>query len=168
LGWFAVVGRTSELRRVSVLWLKWWGGDDNQRLLNFGLAPNDSGDAPDNYLSISPSGSEGVLTVQYRTNGDGRGDKLETSNSLETSDRQHITVVIREQSLSLFVDGESKATTETTHRLSDLDDDDNWLGRALYSGYPLYNGALFEFRVFNRALTDDEVAKLDQLGLELP
>lgn len=150
------------------LWVKWWGGDDNQRLLNFGLAPSDSDDAPDNYLSISPSGSNGVLTVQYRTNGDERGDRLETEGSLGTSDLQHVTVVIGDQSLTLFVDGASKATVETTHRLSDLDDDDNWLGRALYSGYPLYNGALFEFRVFGRALTDDEVEMLDQVGLDFP
>lgn len=148
-------------------WLKWWGGGDSQRLLNFGLAPNDSDDAPDNYLSISPSGSNGVLTVQYRTN-EGRGDRLETDDPLETTELQHVTVVIREQSLSLFVNGKSEAAAETPHRLGELDDDDNWLGRALYSGYPLYNGAFFEFRVFSRALSNDEVAKLDELGLELP
>jgi hypothetical protein len=159
---------SSHVETTIDFWLKWWGGSDNQRLLNFGLAPNDSEDAPDNYLSISPSGSNGVLTVQYRTNGDERGDKLEASDPLVTSDLQHVTVVIRKQSLSLFVNGKSEATVDTVHRLSDLDDNDNWLGRALYSGYPLFEGAFFELRVFNRALGDDEVAKLDEVGLDLP
>lgn len=150
------------------LWVKWWGGEDNQRLLNFGQAPNTASGTPDNFLSISPSGSDGVLTVQYRTDGDERADKLRADTPLQTSDLQHITLVIRQQSLALFVNGRLEVDAETPHRLEDLKDDDNWLGRALYSSYPLYHGALFEFRVFERALTDDEVALVDDLGLALP
>lgn len=149
------------------LWVKWWGGGDNQRLLNFGLAPN-SDDAPDNFLSISPSGGNGVLTVQYRTNPDERGDKLEAEYSLPTTDLHHLTLVIRAESFELYVNGESVGSVETLHHLHDLDDTDNWLGRALYSEYPLYNGALYEFRVFERALKHDEVAKMDEVGLDLP
>lgn len=149
------------------LWVKWWGGGDNQRLLNFGHAPN-SDDAPDNFLSISPSGGNGVLTVQYRTNPDERGDKLEAEYSLPTSDLHHLTLVIRAESFEFYVNGESVGNVETLHHLHDLDDTDNWLGRALYSEYPLYNGALYEFRVFERALNDDEVTKMDEVGLDLP
>lgn len=149
------------------LWVKWWGGSDNQRLLNFGHAPG-SNDAPDNFLSISPSGGNGVLTVQYRTNPDERADKLEADYSLPTSDLHHLTLVIRPESFELYVNGESVGDVETLHHLHDLEDTDNWLGRALYDNYPLYNGALYEFRVFKRALSDDEVTKMDEVGLDLP
>lgn len=149
------------------LWVKWWGGGDNQRVLNFGARPSGSG-APDNYLSISPKGSEGVLTVQYRTDARSSGLRLESSGSLPTSDLEHVTVVIGERSLSLFVDGKRHGSVETKHKLTDLKDNDNFLGRALYSEYPRYHGALFEVRIFSRALADDEVKKLDQLGLALP
>ncbi len=149
------------------LWLRWWGGDTNQRILNFGRAP-DGDDAPENFLSISPKGSNGVLSVQFRTDPDDRGDRLETDAPLSTDNLEHITLVVRPNEILLYLNGEVAQTATTPHRLDQLDDTENWLGRALYEEYPRYNGALYEFRIFGRALTVEEIRKTHEIGLAMP
>lgn len=161
-------GIVSDLTEATFdLWVRWWGGDGNQRILNFGRAPDD-GDAPENYLSISPKGSNGVLSVQFRTDTDDRGDRLETDSSLSTDNLEHITLVVRSNELLLYLNGDVAQTARTAHRLDRLDDTENWLGRALYGQYPRFNGALYEFRIFGRALTPEEIHKAHQVGLSLP
>lgn len=162
-------GLLSERSEVTLdLWTTWNGGDENQRLLNFGVAPGDNNGAPDNYLSISPSGSKGVLSVQYRTDENESGDRLDTESPLAMGTLEHLTVVVREDALSLYVNGILAGSLDTLHHLYDLRDADNWLGRALYSEYPLYDGEIFEFRVFGRALNEDEIRIADEVGLSLP
>ncbi len=149
------------------LWLRWSGGDTNQRILNFGRAP-DGNDTPENFLSISPKSSNGVLSVQFRTDPDDRGDRLETDAALSTDSLEHITLVVRPNQLLLYLNGEVAQTASTPHRLDQLDDTENWLGRALYGEYPRYNGALYEFRIFGRALSAEEIRKAHEVGLAMP
>lgn len=149
------------------IWVRWWGGSENQRIVNFGAAPTD-GDAPENYLSISPRGSNEMLSVQYRTDPDERGDRLDADFALPTNSLQHVTLVISSEKLTLYSNGEWAESISTRHRLQDLDDDQNWLGRALYEGYPNLGAAFYEFRIYGRALSADEVRVSHEVGLTLP
>lgn len=64
----------------------------------------------------------------------------------------------------LYVDGRAVASTPMSAPLSELDDVNNWLGRSQYSADPHYPGTYTELRVYDRALTDCEVAALTDLG----
>lgn len=161
-------GTLSKLTEATLdIWVRWWGGSDNQRILNFGAAPDD-GDAPDNYLSISPRGSNDVLSVQYRTDPDERGERLDADFALPTDSIQHLTLVVSVDKLTLYANGELAESASTRHRLEDLDDDANWLGRALYADYPNLGAAFYEFRIYGRALSGEEVRTSHAVGLDLP
>lgn len=149
------------------IWLEWFGGAANQRILNIGRAPRGLA-APDHYLAISPSGSRNVLSVQYRSNPLRSGDRLELETPLPTDSLQHLTLVLRPSELQLYLNGELAGAIDTVHRLTALDDAQVWLGRALYNDYPFYDGTLHEFRVFGRALSADEIRYGHGLGLDLP
>ena len=49
-------------------------------------------------------------------------------------------------------------------KLNELRDNVNWLGRALYADYPPFDGALYEFRVYDAPLSAEQVAINTLLG----
>lgn len=58
--------------------------------------------------------------------------------------------------LRYYRNGQLVATLATSIRLSDLTDNNNWLGRSNWSGEGNLNGAYNEFRVWDGAFTDSE------------
>lgn len=147
------------------VWLRWDGGQTNQRVFNFGTRGDDGRTTPPSYLSLSPnSGNDANLTVQLRTNNDRRRDFIETNDALTRDQMQHVVVVITENRVELYVSGQRVAESSTSQRLNELRDNVNWLGRALYADYPPFDGALYEFRVYDAPLSAEQVAINTLLG----
>lgn len=149
------------------IWTEWSGGAASQRMLSIGRAPRGPA-TPDHYLTISPSDSRNVLSVQYQTNPMRSGDRLELDTPLPTNSLQHLTLVIRPDELQLYLNGELAGRLDTVHRLTSLDDAQFWLGRALSNDRLFYAGTLHEFRVFGRALSADEIRYAHDVGFDLP
>src|SRR5690606_1802938 len=86
----------SGLARASFeVWVRWDGGDENQRVFNFGTPGNDNDGTPSSYLSLSPSsGDRDRVTVQFRTDNNERGERLYGSDSLSRDVVQHVVVAI--------------------------------------------------------------------------
>lgn len=146
-------------------WVRWDGGEDNQRIFNFGTPDGNNG-VPLSYLSLSPaSGSDNLLTASYRV-GDASGQNLRGDDTLTTGVLQHIAVVVDspEGEWSLVLQGELERRENSSQELQQLQDQVNWLGRALYSGYPLFRGELEEFRIYAGALTEEQLEKSFELG----
>ncbi|HJQ78888.1 MAG TPA: LamG-like jellyroll fold domain-containing protein, partial [Lacipirellulaceae bacterium] len=62
-------------------------------------------------------------------------------------------------SLTVFIDGIQRATTNTAIQLRHLNDVNNWLGRSNWTGDANFSGSLNEFRIYDTALTADDIAK---------
>jgi hypothetical protein len=94
-----------------------------------------------------------------------QGIDMTTPASLTTGQWHHLVVVLGPGSPytgTLYIDSEVVGTNTTmTLRPSVLKyTSNNWLGRSEFSGDPLYNGLLDDFRIYARALTATEVAAL--------
>lgn len=147
------------------IWVRWDGGDSNQRVFNFGMPGNDHDDSPVSFLSLSPSsGDDGSITVQFRTGDGRRGDRTTGHQAMSRDVVEHVVVVIEGDEVELYVSGDLLGRSSTEHRLDQLQDNFNWLGRALYARYPYLKGALYEFRVYDAALSLEQIAINELLG----
>ncbi len=146
------------------MWVRWDGGIADQRILNFGTRSS-TGNVPPTFLSLTPRNDDDQMSAGFRSS-EGSGQYLDLDTPLPQDVTQHLTLVVDgiEQLLALYIQGELVETDSTEHQLSNLEDGTNWLGRALYSGYPLYRGAIYEFRIHDAALTEDQVALSHELG----
>jgi hypothetical protein len=146
------------------LWARWDGGGSNQRLLNFGTR-GDNGGVPPSFLSLTPRNGDDEMAVSLRSS-DGAAQLQVLSEQLPADGVRHVAVVVDgvNDFIALYLDGVHLATESTEHHLAQLEDTTNWLGRPLYQDYPLYDGALFEFRIHDVALSDDEIRISDDLG----
>lgn len=148
------------------IWVRWHGGDSNQRIFNFGTQENE-GDTPSSYISLSPrAGNDDALTLSYLADPDDSSESLRTDYALDTGSVQHLAVVVDSTFgyLSLYQGDQLQTDNETDQNLADLEDSSVWLGRALYSDYPYFRGELLEFRIYDTALGDSELAQSDELG----
>jgi Concanavalin A-like lectin/glucanases superfamily len=146
-------------------WIRWHGGDTNQRVFNFGTPLAD--DAPQEFVSFSPAGgsSDPLPTVSYRTDDQSSGS-ARADNPFPTGDVVHVTVIFDQQNaeVAVYFGTELVALGDELVSLVDLADSVNWLGRALYSGYPNLDGELLEFRIYDESLDAALVSQSDALG----
>jgi hypothetical protein len=60
--------------------------------------------------------------------------------------------------LTLYVDGQTSGAKTWTGTLASLNDVNVWLGRSQYGTNPELSGIFHEFRIYDSALTDADVA----------
>jgi hypothetical protein len=60
--------------------------------------------------------------------------------------------------LRLYLDGDEAGSKALSGSLSGIHDINNWLGRSQYSSDADFGGTLYEFRVYNAALTAGQIA----------
>ena len=65
----------------------------------------------------------------------------------------------------MFVNGVQVAQGQTHFKLSDIIDNNNWLGRAQFQD-SMYGGSYNEFRIYNHAMSAGEVAASLAAGTE--
>ena len=58
---------------------------------------------------------------------------------------------------NLYLDGSHQASGSASIALADFEDEENWLGRSRYESLPFFKGEVHEFRIHNRALTEENV-----------
>ena len=95
--------------------------------------------------------------------------RLEGTSALTANVWHHVAVVLPAGSIytgTLYIDGVLAATNNTmTLHLSDLaTTTQNWLGRSQFSGTdgsdPFFYGSMDDFRVYRRALSQQEILSL--------
>jgi hypothetical protein len=76
-----------------------------------------------------------------------------------------VVMVLKADDLQLYPNGQLVGSVFPSCVLSDLGQTtNNWLGRSQYPEHPYFNGAFDEVRIYNRALSQDEIAKLYGAG----
>ena len=141
-------------------WVRWSGGDNWQRVFDFGNDTN-------HYMFFTPSnGSE--MRFVMKNGGD---EQILSVSKLRTSTWKHVALTINPLSegnvqVKLYIDGEEVATSDAfTIKPSDIAASLCYLGRSQFSADPLFKGYLDDFRIYNYPLTQEEIAKvMEDLG----
>jgi len=127
-----------------------------QRLWDFGTGE-------DIYMFLSPrTGAEGPMRFAITTTSTIGESMIDTPTTLATG-WHHVAVVIDgvSRSMRLQLDGDVVASGTTQTLPADLGvTTQNWLGRSQWMDDAYYTGSLRDFRIYNRALTIDEVERL--------
>lgn len=113
---------------------------------------------PDNKLRYIPSnGIDGKTELVHKTQAD--GDLMwPGAYTFAQGEWQHSVVTISSNKVTVYVDGQKAFEKNSVENLLNLNDIGNYLGRNTWGDYFL--GSMSDFRVYNKALTDTEVAKL--------
>ncbi len=155
-------GIISSLTNVSLeTWVKWNGGSQWQRLFDFGS--NSGGEngqgTGQTYLALTPRSSADLLRFMITTNSSGGQSVLTGTSMLPTNQMVHLAIVYDfiGGTSELFLNGQRLLTGAAPIPIMALNDINNWLGRSQWND-PYFNGQFEEFRIYNGALTDLDIA----------
>ncbi len=141
-------------------WLTWSGDGEWQRIFDFG-GLSDWGD-PQSYIFLSPHtrGTPPGLTLSFSTNDSDNAGYVRLEDSLPSNTAAHVAVVVdgNSRKATLFVDGEFQKDGVMYLPLSAINDEYNTLGRSLFGDDPDFHGSFDEFRIYDAALSADEVS----------
>ena len=133
------------------LWVNWRSASAQwQRIFDFG---NDT----EHYMFLTPSNSyTNVMRFAIKNGGDEQ--YLDCKYKLPSETWKHIAVVLGKERTVIYVDGqESASSTGITIRPSDIRPVLNYLGRSQFASDPNLTAYLDDVRIFNYALSGDEV-----------
>jgi hypothetical protein len=134
-----------------------------QRIWDFGQASKDSSD-PTVYMFLTTSNDswKPVPRFAISTTGYMNEDRVDGDAALTTGVWQHIAVVVGPEGGVLYVNGVKVGTNSSmTLRPADLGSmPDNYIGRSQFTRDPYLDGNIDDFRVYNRALSADEIKTL--------
>ena len=146
--------------------------DNWSRLFDFGNSNAGEGNAGTGtrYMFLSPRSGPGTLRGGYTITGGGAGEQLLEwqGNALPTNVAKHVvwTTDGVQQKGWLYVDGVlvsvNNNMTLTPASLGETLND--WLGRSQFSADAYFNGSYDEVRIYNGAMTAEEVLESFQLG----
>jgi hypothetical protein len=138
-------------------------GGNWQRLFDIG-----TGETVNMFLTPAIGGSNtGVMRFAITTGGSGAESQLSAPSRLATG-WHHIAVVINATTMNmqLYLDGAVVVSGTTAVLPQNLGNTtQNWLGRSEYGADAYYSGALDDFRIYDRTLTQAEVLEAMQGGL---
>ena len=116
----------------------------------------DFGNNTTQYVFFSPNtGSESRFVMK-----NGGDEQILSADKLSTG-WHHVSVTISNEEVALYIDGVKKAMSTTmTIRPYDIKPKLNYIGRSQFAVDPLFNGYVDDFRIYNYALSSDDVTKL--------
>ncbi|RYD20781.1 MAG: hypothetical protein EOP88_13730, partial [Verrucomicrobiaceae bacterium] len=143
------VGRLRELTITS--WVNWDGGGDWQRIFDFGTGV-------DQYLCLTPKAGGAGLRVVLKDAVNFRNQEYQINAPvLAIGQWVHLSVVVRENYMTLYLNGQVVGTTFGINRSpADFPAVNNYIGKSQFND-PYFNGRVDDFRVFGKALNGQEV-----------
>lgn len=132
-------------------WVKWNGGADWQRVLDFGSGL-------DRHMFLTPSQGKGA---QFTIHRDGKDQSIVSAAPLPTGKWVHVAVTIAGSTGTLYVDGQAAGTNaEMTYDPRDVRASEAWLGKSRFASDAFFGGSLDEVKLYDRALSAAEIAAL--------
>jgi len=124
-----------------------------QRIFDFGSGTG-------TYIFLCPrTGTGGPLRLAITTGGGGGESLIDSPNTLPTG-WHHVAAVVKSGNMQIYLDGAVTASGSTSLVPSDLGQTgSNWLGRSQYAADGYFNGSLDDFRIYDYALSTEEISK---------
>jgi uncharacterized protein len=147
------VGVVSTLSEITIAtWVEIDATRVWQRIVDFGNSTTV-------YMFLTPNSSAGKVQFAITTNSNPGQQLLNGTSTFPTATWKHIAFVFDGQKASLYVDGALESTGAMKLRPADLGTTaSNWLGRSEYNQDPYFKGMLDDFRIYDRALTAEQVS----------
>ncbi|MFC0877253.1 LamG-like jellyroll fold domain-containing protein [Saccharicrinis sp. FJH2] len=133
-------------------WVYWGMVGLWQRIFDFG-------NGEDEYMFLTPLTNTGKMRFAIK-----KGGTEQTIDIGRLNYRQwtHIAITIGSNSTRLYIDGVQVAeSTSVTISPMDFKPVLNYIGRSQFAGYPMFGGYIDDFRIYNYALSSDEVAAIE-------
>jgi hypothetical protein len=131
--------------------VNWDGGNIWQRIFDFGTGTSQ-------YLFLTPRSGGTTLRFAITTSGNGAEQRLETT-PLASNQWVHLAVVLQGDVGKLYVDGALAISNAITINPANFNPGLNYIGKSQFSD-PLFDGRLDDMQIYNRALSDFEIAGL--------
>lgn len=132
------------------LWVKWNGGVDWQRIIDFGAGQADN-------MFLTPKAGGGGLRFAFRINNG--GEQLLNTSALVVDEWTHVAVTLAGNTGRMYVNGELASTnTGLTNNPIDLTQTANYIGKSQYPDAE-FNGLLDDLKIYNHALSTFDVAQ---------
>lgn len=132
--------------------VRWNGGSNWQRIFDFG---NNTAQ----YLYLTSQSPTGRVRFAITNSGNAGEQALEASSPLLAGDWAHVAVTLAGTTGTLYVNGAAVASGTITLKPSTFSPTLNYIGKSQWPD-PLFNGAIDDFRIYNRGLPSAEVATL--------
>lgn len=135
-------------------WINWKGGNTWQRIFDFGNGENE-------YMFLTPNAGSSCLRFAIKNNGDEQYIDSEVKLTDKLNTWIHVAVTLDENNVCLYQDGELVASSkDITIRPNDFKPVMNYIGRSQFSADPMFKGSIDDFRVYNFALTEEQIYDL--------
>lgn len=129
------------------MWVMLRNGTAWQRLFDFGFDT-------DHYMFLTPTNGN---SMRFAIKNGGEEQTLDAPK-LPTFQWKHIVLTIGADMAAIYVDGEqAAASSSVTIRPSDVKSCMNYIGRSQFVGDPLLNAFVDDVRIYNYAVTADDV-----------
>lgn len=138
--------------------VNWDGGAAWQRIFDFGNGTTQ-------YLFLTPRSGGNTLRFTITSGGNGAEQRVETA-PLPSNQWVHVAVVLQGDLGKLYVDGALAATNAVTLNPSMLNPAINYIGKSQFAGDVLFGGRVDDLQIYNRALSDFEIANLANPALD--
>ncbi|MCD8303370.1 MAG: RICIN domain-containing protein [Prevotellaceae bacterium] len=139
-------------------WLRCGAISSWQRVFDFG-------NGTDQYLFLTVKGDSGP---RFAIKDGGEEETVDASSTLIAGRWYHLAVTVGEGKACLYIDGELKGENDNlSTKPSDIRPLLNYIGRSQFPSDPLLKGYVDDFRVYNYALSAEEVAELTT-GIDTP
>ena len=129
-------------------WVYWHGGNNWQRVFDFG---QDTG----HNMFLTPRSGANTLRFAITTAGSDAEERLD-AGLLPTNQWVHVAVTLQGGTGTLYVNGIAADSQPIALDPSDVVGGNTWLGRSQYAD-PFFDGLIDEVRVWNVALTQDQI-----------
>jgi hypothetical protein len=134
----------------------------NLNTLSTGSHLFDFGTGTGSYMFLSPAAPAGGLRFAITTAGGRNEQSINYTNNLSLGVWHHVAVTFAAGIGILYVDGLPVTTNSDINLTPSLlgNTTQNWIGRSQYSSDPYMNGEVDDFRIYNDALSANEIASL--------
>jgi len=131
-------------------WVYWNGSTTGQRIFDFGNSQTE-------YMYLSPKVTLGGLHFALKNNG---AEQSLNAPALPVGKWSHVAVTVGPSGAGMYVNGLLVATSNAiTISPRDFKPVLNYIGRSQFT-YPLFNGSIDDFRIYNYELTASQIADL--------
>ena len=120
----------------------------------------DFGNGEDEYMFLTPYSGNGTLRFAIKNKGEEM--QLNHTPTKSLSNRwAHVAVTLGEAGIALYLDGSlAFSRSDISTRPSDIVPLLNYIGKSQFKSDPLFKGRIDDFRVYNYALTGNEISDL--------
>jgi hypothetical protein len=166
------------------VWLVWIGGASWQRIFDFGdtmrsgcVAGTASGSEGERatcgrtYLFMTPHSGTSLRAAFLAQPGTPTDEMRVETTVLPVGVSVHLALVVDDEADTLFLyrNGTlANSNVSFTGSLSAINDINNWLGRSQFVSDESFAGTLDEFRIYNVALTEGQIALSFSAGADAP